>query len=78
MAEIRSAAEKGSLLISSMQIKLFSKGEERGGYNATIKSTLPYIKSDIPIVIFFSCSFVSFTAVGEDGLSLSLIREQEF
>lgn len=63
MAEIRSAVQKGSLLISSMQIKLFSKGEERGGYNATIKST---------------CPFVSFTAVGEDGLSLSLIREQEF
>ncbi|CUS15174.1 unnamed protein product [Tuber aestivum] len=53
VAEIRSAVEKGSRLISSMQIKLFSKGEARGGYNATIKSTLPYIKSDIPIVIVF-------------------------
>ncbi|KAH0606763.1 DNA-directed RNA polymerase II subunit RPB2 [Morchella sextelata] len=53
VAEIRSAVEKGSRLISSMQIKLYSKGEARGGYNATIKSTLPYIKSDIPIVIVF-------------------------
>ncbi|KAA8904565.1 hypothetical protein FN846DRAFT_952578 [Sphaerosporella brunnea] len=53
IAEIRSAVEKGSRLISSMQIKLVTRGEARGGYNATIKSTLPYIKSDIPLVIVF-------------------------
>ncbi len=54
VAEIRSAVEKGSRLISSMQIKLFAKGEgAKGGFGQTIKATLPYIKSDIPIAIVF-------------------------
>ncbi|KAH0543003.1 DNA-dependent RNA polymerase II [Glutinoglossum americanum] len=54
VAEIRSAVEKGSRLISSMQIKLFAKGEgAKGGFGQTIKSTLPYIKSEIPIAIVF-------------------------
>lgn len=47
VAEIRSAVEKGSRLISSMQIKLFGKGEK------TIKAALPYVRSDIPIVLVF-------------------------
>jgi len=51
LAEIRSAVEKGSKLISTMQIKLHAKSAERGGQ--VIKSTLPYIRSDIPIVIVF-------------------------
>ncbi|KAA8564910.1 hypothetical protein EYC84_010680 [Monilinia fructicola] len=54
MAEIRSALEKGSRLISSLQIKLFDKGDtNRGGFGKTVKSTLPYIKADIPIAIVF-------------------------
>ncbi|KAK5004309.1 hypothetical protein LTR28_009083, partial [Elasticomyces elasticus] len=54
VAEIRSAVEKGSRLISSMQMKLFAKGESnKGGFGQTIKCTLPYIKSDIPIAIVF-------------------------
>ncbi|KAF8474257.1 hypothetical protein BDZ91DRAFT_353450 [Kalaharituber pfeilii] len=53
IAEIRSAVEKGSRLISSMQIKMFGKMDSRGGYGQTIKSTLPYIKSDIPVAIVF-------------------------
>lgn len=54
VAEIRSALEKGSRLISSAQVKLFGKGESnRGGHGATIRVTLPYIKSDIPLVIVF-------------------------
>ncbi|TGZ85534.1 DNA-dependent RNA polymerase II RPB140 [Ascodesmis nigricans] len=53
IAEIRSAVEKGSRLISSLTVSLHSKGEARGGYSATIKSSLPYIKSDIPIVVVF-------------------------
>lgn len=53
VAEIRSAVEKGSRLISSMQIKMFGKMDSRGGYGQTIKSTLPYIKSDIPVAIVF-------------------------
>ncbi|MCJ1411529.1 DNA-dependent RNA polymerase II [Ptychographa xylographoides] len=54
VAEIRSAVEKGSRLISSMQIKLHAKGEaSKGAFGQTIKSTLPYIKSEIPIAIVF-------------------------
>ncbi|KAI4125413.1 MAG: hypothetical protein LQ347_005389 [Umbilicaria vellea] len=54
VAEIRSAVEKGSRLISSLQIKLFSKGEgAKGGFGQTIKSTLPYVKTEIPIAIVF-------------------------
>lgn len=54
IAEIRSALEKGSRLISSLTLKLFTKGDaQRGGFGQTIKSTLPYIKSDIPIAIVF-------------------------
>lgn len=54
IAEIRSALEKGSRLISSLTMKLYSKGDgQRGSFGQTIKTTLPYIKSDIPIAIVF-------------------------
>jgi len=54
IAEIRSALEKGSRLISSLTLKLHSKGDgQRGSFGQTIKSTLPYIKTDIPIAIVF-------------------------
>ena len=55
VAEIRSAVEKGSRLISSMQLKLFAKSQNTtgGSGGGTIKATLPYIKSDIPIAIVF-------------------------
>ncbi|PWN45672.1 beta and beta-prime subunits of DNA dependent RNA-polymerase [Ceraceosorus guamensis] len=52
LAEIRSAVEKGGKIISSMQIKLFTRGKDKGTQNA-IRATLPYIKEDIPIVIVF-------------------------
>ena len=54
VAEIRSAVERGSRLISGMQIKLYEKGEgHKGGFGQTIKCTLPYIKTEIPIAIVF-------------------------
>jgi DNA-directed RNA polymerase II subunit RPB2 len=54
IAEIRSALEKGSRLISSMTVKLHAKGDsQRGGFGQTIKSSLPYIKSEIPIAVVF-------------------------
>lgn len=54
VAEIRSAVEKGSRLINTMQVKLYAKGDEaRGGFGQTIKCTLPYVKSEIPIAIVF-------------------------
>ena len=54
VAEIRSALEKGSRLISSLQVKLFNKTEvAKTGLGQTIRCTLPYVKSDIPIAIVF-------------------------
>lgn len=54
VAEIRSVVDKGSRQMSSMQIKLHSKGENsKGGFGQTIKAMLPYVKSEIPIVIIF-------------------------
>lgn len=55
VAEIRSAVEKGSRLISSMQVKLFAGGEggKGGAFGKVIKVSLPYIKADIPIAIVF-------------------------
>ncbi|KAF2148302.1 DNA-directed RNA polymerase [Myriangium duriaei CBS 260.36] len=54
VAEIRSAIEKGSRLISSMSLKLNSKSTNiNAGQGGTITATLPYIKSDIPIGIVF-------------------------
>ena len=54
VAEIRSALEKGSRLISGMSVKLYERGESsKGGFGQTIKVSLPYIKQDIPLAIFF-------------------------
>lgn len=53
VAEIRSALEKGSRLISSLQVKLFSRSENKNCAGPTIKCTLPYIKSEIPVAIVF-------------------------
>ncbi len=54
VAEIRSAVERGSRLISSMQLKLFAKGESaKGSVGPTVRCTLPYVKAEIPIVIVF-------------------------
>lgn len=54
MAEIRSALEKGSRLISSVSMKLLTKGDSAAGKIAnTIRSSLPYLKDDVPIVIIF-------------------------
>ncbi|KAI5308977.1 DNA-dependent RNA polymerase II, partial [Ascosphaera atra] len=54
VAEIRSAVEKGSRILSQLSIKLFAKGDTaKGGFGPTIRSTLPYIRTDIPIVVVF-------------------------
>ncbi|CAO1633887.1 unnamed protein product [Parajaminaea phylloscopi] len=52
LAEIRSAVEKGGKTISTMQVKLFSRQKEKATNNV-IRATLPYIRSDIPIVVVF-------------------------
>jgi DNA-directed RNA polymerase II subunit RPB2 len=54
VAEIRSAGEKGSRVLSSMQIKLHKSAEGlRGGFGKTVKMTVPYVNSEIPIAIVF-------------------------
>ncbi|OLL21764.1 DNA-directed RNA polymerase II subunit RPB2 [Neolecta irregularis DAH-3] len=54
VAEVRSAVEKGSRLISSLQIKLLRNPQKTSVSNGRlIKATLPYIKDDIDIVIVF-------------------------
>ena len=54
VAEIRSAVEKGSRLLSQLSLKLFSRGDTaKGGFGPTIRSTLPYVRADIPIVVVF-------------------------
>jgi DNA-directed RNA polymerase II subunit RPB2 len=50
-AEIRSALEKGSRLISSLMLKLLTKGG--GTYGQTIHTSLPYVQGDMPIAIVF-------------------------
>jgi len=54
VAEIRSAIEKGTRLISSMQVKLYQSGQGAAqSFGKTIKVSVPYIKADIPIAIVF-------------------------
>lgn len=54
VAEIRSAVEKGSRMLSQLAVKLYSKGDSRmRSSGPVIKATLPYIRADIPIVIVF-------------------------
>ncbi|KAJ3200082.1 DNA-dependent RNA polymerase II [Entophlyctis luteolus] len=51
-AEIRSQVEKGSKMASSLFIKMLPvKGDAAGG--SVMRTSLPYIKSEIPIVIVF-------------------------
>lgn len=51
LAEIRSAVEKGGKTISSLQVKMMRRTERQSGQ--TIRSTIPYIRQDIPIVVVF-------------------------
>jgi DNA-directed RNA polymerase II subunit RPB2 len=53
-AEIRSALEKGSRLISSLQMKLHTKAsQEKGRLANTVSVTLPYVREDVSLVIVF-------------------------
>lgn len=52
-AEIRSAPERGSKQASPLYIKMMRSSAERGSSSQTIRATLPYIRSDIPIVVVF-------------------------
>jgi DNA-directed RNA polymerase II subunit RPB2 len=52
VAEIRSAIEGGTRLMSSMSVKLLA-GSAQSGKGKTIHVSLPIIKADIPLVIVF-------------------------
>ncbi|CAO3591342.1 unnamed protein product [Absidia cylindrospora] len=52
-AEIRSQSEKGSKNASPLSIKMMRSSAERGSSGQCIRATLPYIRSDVPIVVVF-------------------------
>ena len=53
-AEIRSALEKGSRLISSLQMRLHTKPDNSKGRLAnTVSVTLPYVKEEVSLAIVF-------------------------
>lgn len=54
-AEIRSALEKGSRLISQLALRLYDKGNKRAGGSggAIVHTTLPYIRDEMPIALVF-------------------------
>jgi len=52
-AEIRSQEERGSKIASQLFLKMLAKGAEKGQSSNCIRATLPYIKSDIPVVVVF-------------------------
>ncbi|KAI8810736.1 DNA-directed RNA polymerase II subunit RPB2 [Cladochytrium replicatum] len=53
-AEIRSQAETGSKVASPVFIKMQQRGGEKGqGHGHYLRTSLPYIKSDVPVVIVF-------------------------
>jgi DNA-directed RNA polymerase II subunit RPB2 len=53
-AEIRSALEKGSRLISSLQMKLHSKASlDKGRLANSVSVTLPYVREDVSLAIVF-------------------------
>ncbi|GHP02192.1 DNA-dependent RNA polymerase II [Pycnococcus provasolii] len=57
ICEIRSVIESGNRTPSTLQVKMLSSGSKGG---KAIRTTLPYIKQDIPIVIVFrALGFVS-------------------
>ncbi len=52
--EIRSQVERGSKVASPLFIKMMaSKSGEKVGSGQFIRCTLPYIKTDIPVVVVF-------------------------
>lgn len=54
VAEIRSALEYGSRPPSALYVKIASAGQDSSSLlGSTIKATIPYIRTDIPIVIVF-------------------------
>ena len=53
IAEIRSAVEKGSRLISTMSVKFHARKDDKKSFGSSIRVTLPYVKEEIPVAIVF-------------------------
>jgi len=53
IAEIRSQSETSNKVPSPFSIKLMNKPGSKGAHEQVIRATLPYIKSDIPVVVLF-------------------------
>ncbi|OMJ07383.1 DNA-directed RNA polymerase II subunit RPB2 [Smittium culicis] len=51
-AEIRSVAERASKMASPLFLKMTNKGSDKG-LGGSIQSSIPYIRSDIPVVVVF-------------------------
>ncbi|KAI9225884.1 MAG: DNA-directed RNA polymerase II subunit RPB2 [Piptocephalis tieghemiana] len=52
-AEIRSQPEKSSQAPSSLLIKLLARASDRTAVGQFIRTTLPYIRQDVPIIVVF-------------------------
>ena len=54
IAEIRSCVDRGTRIISSMQLKLYEKGDAgRKIHGSPIRVSVPYVKTEIPIGVVF-------------------------
>ncbi|KAL6072260.1 DNA-dependent RNA polymerase II [Balamuthia mandrillaris] len=53
VAEIRSCLETGNRPTSTMYVKMLAKTGVKGSTGQTIKATIPYIRSDVPIIVVF-------------------------
>lgn len=52
-AEIRSQDDANSKVASALFLKMMAKGSDKGSSGQFIRATIPYIKSDIPIIVVF-------------------------
>eukprot|EP00899_Mesostigma_viride_P018122 jgi/Mesvir1/26310/Mv22493-RA.1 len=53
MAEVRSVPEVGNRPTSTLFVKMLSRSGARGSSGQYIRCTIPYIRSDIPIIVLF-------------------------
>lgn len=54
VAEVRSVLENSTRSASAMSVKMLSRGVKKGSASGSvIRAQIPYIKSDIPILILF-------------------------
>jgi DNA-directed RNA polymerase II subunit RPB2 len=52
-AEVRSTAEGGNRAMSTMSVKMLSRAGAARGAGQAIRAALPYVRSDVPILVVF-------------------------